>query len=102
MRKIYARNAKSKQPQTCLALTLFFTLAIITPSYAIAQTKNVEVSAPQTPPDAVDAAASRPERGRWMAGLSPEQIDKVKAMSPDERRAWIRQQRQIVSDPATR
>ena len=48
------------------------------------------------------ASAAAPERGRWMEGLTPEQIEKVKAMNPDERRAWIRQQRQIVGDPATR
>jgi membrane fusion protein, multidrug efflux system len=51
---------------------------------------------------APEAAASQPKRGRWMIGLSPEQIAKVKAMSPDERRDWISQQRQLKSDPATR
>jgi membrane fusion protein, multidrug efflux system len=51
---------------------------------------------------APEAAANQPEHGRWMAGLSPEQIAKVKAMSPDERRDWISQQRQLKSDPATR
>ena len=44
MLKIYSRKAISKQPLTCLAWTLFFTLVTITPSSAIAQTKNVEVS----------------------------------------------------------
>ena len=45
---------------------------------------------------------SKPERGRWMESLSPEQVEKVKAMNPDDRRAWIRQQRQLSGDPATR
>lgn len=44
MLKIYSRKPISKQPLTCLAWTLFFTLVTITPSSAIAQTKNVEVS----------------------------------------------------------
>lgn len=47
-------------------------------------------------------AASEADRPRWMEGLSPEQINKVKIMSPEERRAWVRQQRRITNDPATR
>ncbi|MCE4557046.1 MdtA/MuxA family multidrug efflux RND transporter periplasmic adaptor subunit [Pelomonas cellulosilytica] len=33
------------------------------------------------------------ERPRWMDRVPPEMVDKIKAMSPDERRAWFQQQR---------
>ena len=69
--------------------------------YASAATKNVETSMLQAQPTAPDTTGA-PERGRWMEGLSPQDIEKVKAMSPDERRAWIRQRRQVLADPATR
>jgi multidrug efflux system membrane fusion protein len=65
-------------------------------------TKNIASEAALAEPVNPAATASQSERGRWMAGLSPEQIEKVKAMNPDERRAWIRQQRQITNDPAAR
>ncbi|MFG6488642.1 MdtA/MuxA family multidrug efflux RND transporter periplasmic adaptor subunit [Roseateles sp. BYS78W] len=38
------------------------------------------------------------ERPRWMDRVPPEMVDKIKAMSPDERRAWFQQQR--ASAPA--
>jgi multidrug efflux system membrane fusion protein len=43
---------------------------------------------------ALDAAAERP---RWMDRVTPEQAEKLKAMAPDERRAWLRAQRDARS-----
>jgi multidrug efflux system membrane fusion protein len=40
------------------------------------------------------ASAAEGERPRWMDRLTPEQAAKVQAMSPDERRAWFRAQRE--------
>jgi multidrug efflux system membrane fusion protein len=71
-------------------------------SSSSAATKTVKTSVTQTQPTSADAAASSPTRGRWMEGRSPEQIEKVKAMNPEERRGWIRQQRVIANDPAAR
>ncbi len=45
------------------------------------------------------SGASTGERPRWMDRLSPEQAEKVKAMSPDERRAWFRAQREGRDNP---
>lgn len=45
------------------------------------------------------AEAGAGERPRWMDRLSPEQAEKVKAMSPDERRAWFRAQREGRDNP---
>ena len=46
------------------------------------------------------AAAPTPgEHPRSMDRLSPEQAEKVKAMSPDERRAWFRAQREGRDNP---
>jgi len=35
-----------------------------------------------------------PERPRWMDRLPPEMVDKVKAMSPEERRAFFQKLRE--------
>lgn len=52
------------------------------------------------------ASASAPAGGsgpaRGMDRLSPEQAAKVQAMSPDERRAWFRAQREAQGQPAGR
>ena len=46
-------------------------------------------AAPGAPPPAGEEG-----RPRWMDRLTPEQAEKVKGMSPDERRAWFRAQRE--------
>ena len=43
---------------------------------------------------ASDGADSRPERPRWMDRLPPEVVDRVKAMSPEERRAFFQKMRE--------
>jgi multidrug efflux system membrane fusion protein len=45
-------------------------------------------------PDASAEAASASERPRWMDRLSPEQAEKLKAMSAEERRDWLRAQQE--------
>ncbi len=45
-------------------------------------------------PDASAEAASASERPRWMDRLSPEQAEKLKAMSVEERRDWFRAQQE--------
>ena len=49
----------------------------------------------QAPAAASGAAGGRDGsgRGRWMEGLPPEAVEKLKAMSPDEQRAWLQQHR---------
>jgi multidrug efflux system membrane fusion protein len=44
--------------------------------------------------EASSAAADAGDRPRWMDRLSPEQAAKVKAMTPEERRAWFKAQRE--------
>ncbi len=48
------------------------------------------------------SAASDGERPRWMDRVSPEQAEKLKSMSPDERRAWFREQRELREHQPTR
>lgn len=50
-------------------------------------------------PAAPASEAGAGERPRWMDRLSPEQAEKVKAMSPEERRAWFRAQREGRDNP---
>ena len=49
-----------------------------------------------------NAPASSNERPRGLDRLSPEQAEKVKAMSPEERRAWFRSQRETRDSPPGR
>ena len=58
-------------------------------------------AAPGAAPGAAPAAAAAPaseagsaERPRWMDWVTPEQAEKLKAMSPEDRRAWLRAQRE--------
>lgn len=46
-------------------------------------------------PAGTGAAAGRDGsgRGRWMEGLPPEVVEKLKGMSPEDRRAWMQQHR---------
>ena len=44
------------------------------------------------------ASAAEGERPRWMDRVPPEMVDKLKAMSPEDRRTWIQQHR--ASAPA--
>ena len=39
------------------------------------------------------------ERPRWMDRLPPEVAEKLKAMSPEERRAWFQKQREELGKP---
>lgn len=50
-------------------------------------------------PAAPVSEAGAGERPRWMDRLTPEQAEKVKAMSPEERRAWFRAQREGRDNP---
>lgn len=43
---------------------------------------------------AAAASAAHGDHARWMDRVPPEMLDKLKAMSDDERRAWLRQQRE--------
>jgi multidrug efflux system membrane fusion protein len=47
---------------------------------------------------AASAAGDGGDRPRWMDRVPPEMVEKLKAMSPEERRAWIQQHR--ASAPA--
>ena len=47
-------------------------------------------TAEATPPAASAASGDRP---RWMDRVPPEMVEKLKAMSPEERRAWFQQHR---------
>ena len=39
-------------------------------------------------------------RSRWMEGVPPEMVEKLKAMSPEDRRAWIQQHRSAAAGSA--
>jgi membrane fusion protein, multidrug efflux system len=45
-------------------------------------------------PAAPASEAGSAERPRWMDRVTPEQAEKLKAMSPEDRRAWLRAQRE--------
>ena len=45
-------------------------------------------------PAAAASGAGSAERPRWMDWVTPEQAEKLKAMSPEDRRAWLRAQRE--------
>jgi len=47
-----------------------------------------------TAPAAPASEAGSAERPRWMDWVTPEQAEKLKAMSPEDRRAWLRAQRE--------
>jgi len=51
-------------------------------------------SSPAGRPAPAASEAASGERPRWMDWVTPEQAEKLKAMSPEERRAWLRQQRE--------
>ncbi|HET7865398.1 MAG TPA: MdtA/MuxA family multidrug efflux RND transporter periplasmic adaptor subunit [Burkholderiaceae bacterium] len=56
-------------------------------------------AAPERPasgaaPAAAASEAGAAERPRWMDWVTPEQAEKLKAMSPEDRRAWLRAQRE--------
>lgn len=51
------------------------------------------IKAPAGGAAATGAAGGGGGRGRWMEGLAPEVAEKLKAMSPEERRAWFQQHR---------
>jgi multidrug efflux system membrane fusion protein len=59
-------------------------------------------SARDTPNARKPEAAVGAERPRWMDRLKPEQAAKVQAMSPDERRAWFKAQREARDSDAAR
>ena len=50
-------------------------------------------SASSTSTASSSASTAAGERPRWMDRAPPEMVEKLKAMSEDERRAWLRQQR---------
>ena len=47
----------------------------------------------KTPAGGASAAGNGGGRGRWMEGLPPDVVEKLKAMSPEDRRAWIQSHR---------
>jgi len=47
---------------------------------------------------AADAAGS--DRSRWMERVPPEMVDKLKAMSPEDRRAWLQEYRASAAGSA--
>jgi len=50
--------------------------------------------APEALGAAGEGADARPERPRWMDRLPPEVVERVKAMSPEERRAFFQKMRE--------